>query len=304
MSPNFIRRMLLTLVILVGLWGGFALMRHVRQDNAVALALPKVDTSKVDAVELYRKPDSTKLVRGATGVWTVNGLPASKDVVTTLLQGLADTATSTDLVAQNKSSHERLGVDDAQGQRVRVLAKGVPVLELIAGKQDNAGGVMVRRPGDDAVYALKGALAGSLSHSLDDWRDKIIVRAEPDSIGSVDVTHGKPYLLKRVDKGWLFGTGAPADSSAVANLLGNYREILSSGFPTLTREDSSHFKTAKGHLKIVSKSGKEIASLVVDSSSAGIWVRADTGGVVYKIEPYTWNQIAPAESTLKAKKKG
>ena len=79
-----------------------------------------------------------------------------------LLSGLADTARQTEMVAETKASHARLGVDADSGRRVRVV---------------------IRRPDGDVAYSLRGSLALTLDRSADDWRDERVVITEPTASG-------------------------------------------------------------------------------------------------------------------------
>jgi hypothetical protein len=59
----------------------------------------------------------------------------------------------------------------------------------------------------------------------------------------------------------------------------------------------------KRRLTVFRPGGKPRLSLVFDSTKAGIWARADTGGTVWRLEPWGAAQITPAGSTLAARRK-
>ena len=48
----------------------------------------------------------------------------------------------------------------------------------------------------------------------------------------------------------------------------------------------------------VSPGGRPVATLAFDSTNNGYWVKRDTVSTLYRIDQYTGNQLAPADSTL------
>lgn len=306
MSTVLLRRLGIVLGALVLVWALLALVRRVTQDRNIALDLPRIDTASVDTVSLVRGRDSIVIARGAGGAWRVNGFPAAPEAMSALLQGLADSAPATELVAESRTSHERLGVAGDSSRHIRVTGRGGVALELVAGKRtaDYSGGLLVRSNDGDGVYALRGLLANALDRSDGDWRDKRIIVTNPDSIGSIEVKRGsRSFGLKRLGAGWQLAGGGAADSAAASMLADTYREVSGSGFATQAQSDSANFTRAYGRLRLATRTGMLIANIVFDSTKGGILARADTGGAVYRVEPWIWNQIAPAESTLRAKRK-
>jgi hypothetical protein len=307
MSSELLRRLGIALAALLVLLGLFALVRMLGSDRQVALDLPRIDTAAVDTVSIRGADSDIVLTRGERGNWFVNGFPASPDAVRSLLTGLADTAASSELVAESETSHERLKVDSASGRRLRVVSRDRTLLELVAGERVSGmgGGIVVRRPDASSVYSLRGSLAEAVDRGVDEWKDKRIAVVEPDSLGTVEVRRGaRGYTLIRADSIWKFSGGAAADSSAVAGLLSSLREIRASAFASQAESDSTSFARNRGRLRLLSRSGAQLANLVFDSTSSGVWVRNDSGGVVYRIDSWTWNQIAPAESTLRVRRGG
>jgi hypothetical protein len=305
MSSDLLKKLGIVLGALLGLLVIFAVVRIAGSDRPVELALPAIDTAAVDTVSIRGAAADILLSRGERGSWHVNGFPAAPDAINSLLSGLADTAASSELLAESESSHERLKVDSASGRHLRVASRGRTVLELIAGDRMSGmgGGIVVRKPDAAAVYGLRGSLAGSLDRSVDDWKDKRIVVTEPDSIGTVEVRRGaRAYSLVRGDSVWKFSSGAAVDSGAVESLLSSLREIRASAFASAAESDSANFARNRGRLRLLSRGGAQLANLVFDSTASGVWVRNDSGGVVYRIDTWTWGQIAPAESTLRVKR--
>jgi len=306
MSSKQLVRLAAALGLLVIVWGVLALVRRPPEDKSVSLAIPRVDTAAVDTMVLTKARDTAVITRSGKQ-WSTNGFPADSQSVAMLLAALADTAHPTELVAQNSSSHERLGVTGDSALHAVVHTRGTtkPALDLIAGSRTgDYGGVFVRRNGDDAVYTLRGGLFDAFTRSLDDWRDKRIASVVADSVAAIEVHHGgRGYTLKRSGKAWTLSSGKPADSSAVSNLLGDYRDLRASGFPARAQGDSLDFAHPTASARLLSKAGKPLAELALDSTAGGMWARASSNPAVFKLDTWIWGQLVPAESTLVAKPK-
>jgi hypothetical protein len=305
MSAKQLTRLAAVLVVLVVAWGVLALVRRPASDQTETVALAKVDTASVDSVVLSTAHGSTSLVRGHDKRWRANGYPADSALVESLLKGLADTARTSELVAVEKSSFGRFGLGPDSAQRVVAYSHGRPAFDVTAGKRtSDYAGIYLRRGDQTDVFAVRGQLAEPLAHSAgDDWKDKRVVSIVPDSAATIEVTRGgSSYSVRQSGKRWALASGKPTDSSAVASLLGNYRDLQAAGFATTAQADSLDFKRPRGHTRLLSKSGAVLANLVFDSTAAGTWARADSGGAVFRLDPWIWGRLAPAESTLVVKK--
>jgi len=252
------------------LWGVLAVVRRPPSDRVEHLALPKVDTGAVDTIAF----GTTVLARSGAS-WRVNNYLADPDAVAAMLRGLADTSATTELVAESKASHARLGVSADSGKRVRVVSHGKPVLDLIVGQ-----GIYVRRPNEDAVYAMHGGIASVASKSLDDWRDKRIVSVAPESVATATVQRGAHTITMRRGVG---------DTTKLTTLLGSYRDVRATGFA----DSMSAHPTLRARL--LGKSGNTLADLVFDSTAGGVRVRADSGGTVFRLDTWMLGQLVPAK---------
>jgi Domain of unknown function (DUF4340) len=303
MSSRQLVRMAGVLAAAIILWGILAITRRAPSDAVKTLTLPKIDTAAVDTVVLTKRTDTARLVRATHTQWRVNGYPAATDGIAALLRGLADTTGWSEQVAESRASEGRFGVSADSGQDVRVTAHGRTVLDVVTGgRTSDYTGVYVRPAGQDAVYAVHGALADGVTRSITDWRDKHIVSVSPDSVATIAVERGsRSYTLRRDSHGWHFANGGPADSSAVASLLAEYRDLTAVGFATPAQADTANFTRAPRHARLTRANGTTLASLEFDSTAAHVWARADTGGAVFQLTSWTLGQLTPADSTLKAK---
>lgn len=308
MSGKQLVRLAIALGVLLILWGAAALARRreAEPSGAEAFRLPPITRSAVDRVVLTKVSDSTVLVRKDTSNWTVNGNRAAPKSVADLLNALTDSSAGSELVAQRKASQAGLGVDSAGGTRAQVMGGGRVLADFFVGKRssDFSGGY-VRRTGQEPTYLVRGRLVDVLSRTGEEWRDHQIEAVPADSIRTVEVSRGgSRYSLQRSEKGWLLSTGGKADSARAQDLVAAYGAVDASGFATPAQADSARFARPDRRTRLLRKDGTPILTLLFDSTAAGFWVRPDTGKTIYKLESWTADRLAPAESGLRAKPAG
>lgn len=300
MTPRQLGLIAAVLAALLLLWGAAALIRNRGAGADDGFPLGTIGRTEVDTVRIARPGDSTTLIRRDSATWTVNGHPASAEAVNDLLDALADSTRRSELVAERAASHAGLGVDT--GGTVVTLAGRDTSVDLVVGQRsaDLDGGYM-RLAGDSSVWLVRGGLAAALGRQTDEWRDKRIGGAAPDSVAAIELTRGRrTYALKRQERRWTVG-GRPADSTAVQQLLEAFRRVEAGGFATPAQADSARFGPAERRARLLGADGAPIFAVEFDSMAGGFWARADTGGVVYRMESWTVDRLTPAESDLRAK---
>jgi hypothetical protein len=90
---------------------------------------------------------------------------------------------------------------------------------------------------------------------------------------------------------------------AVANFLNDLADLRATGFATPAQADSLKFAPPKQRLSVLGPDGKPRLRLAFDSTQGGLWVRADTGSTVWRLEPSSADRITPADTTLKPRPK-
>jgi len=90
--------------------------------------------------------------------------------------------------------------------------------------------------------------------------------------------------------------------SRAAELAGAFRDVQATGFASPAEAGSANFARPDRAVTLARKDGTPIVKLLFDSTKAGFWVRTDTGQTVYRVEDYTADQLAPAESAVRAGK--
>jgi hypothetical protein len=52
-------------------------------------------------------------------------------------------------------------------------------------------------------------------------------------------------------------------------------------------------------VRLLRKDGTPLLTLLFESTAAGFWVRPDTSKTIYRIESWTADRLAPADTTLR-----
>jgi len=303
MTPTQLARLAMVLGALLLLWGGASLARRGGgASESDRFALPAIVRDSTDSVIIIRPTDTTRLARRDSATWTVNGHPAAKSAVADLFAALADTARRTELVGAKTASHSGFGVDSAKGARIRIVHGDSTVADLVQGKRGpSLDGGYFRTAGDSSVYLVGGDLAQVLEQTSDEWRDRRIAGVISDSVARIELTRGKrSYRLDRDSTGWKLTPGGRADSSAVAELLGSYRQVDAAAFASEAQADSANFARAERRASLLRADGTPLVALAFDSTTNGFWVRAGEDSVVYRVDTWSADRLVPADSTLKA----
>jgi Domain of unknown function (DUF4340) len=307
MTSKQLARLAMVLGALLLLWGATSLARRGGRglSSSDRFDLPVVTRDSTDSVIITRPADTTRLVRRDSRRWTVNGHPASKDAVEELFSSLADSGRRTELVGGRTVSHAGFGVDSAKGARIRMVRRDSTLLDLVQGNRaQGLDGGYFRLTGDSAVYLVSGNMAAALERSSEEWRDHRIGGVTADSVAKIEVSRGKrSYAVSRDGKGWNLAPGGRADSSAVSALLTDYGDLQAAGFASAAQADSANFTRPEGRVTLLRGDGSPLLRLVFDSTASGFWVRAEGDSTVYRLDTWSVDRLAPADSTLKAKPK-
>jgi hypothetical protein len=307
MTPKQLARLAMVLGALLLLWGATSLARRggLGLSDSDRFDLPRVARDSTDSVIITRPADTTRLVRRDTTRWTVNGYAASRNAVEELFTALADSSRRTELVGGRTVSHAGFGVDSAKGARIRIIRKDSTLLDLVQGNRAaGLDGGYFRLASDSAVYMVSGGLAAALERSSEEWRDHRIAGVRADSIAKIEVSRGKrSYAVRRDGKGWNLAPGVRADSSAISALLTDYGDVQAAGFASAAQADSASFTRPDRRIALLRADGTPLLNLTFDSTANGFWVRATGDSTVYRMDAWSVDRLAPADSTLKAKPK-
>ena len=302
MSTSFLKRAGLVLLGLVILWGLLAVLRRDTSEEIGGLVIPKIDPAALNQVTIQGATDTIYLVRLPDNNWEANGLPAASSVVNELYNAVFDSATmaQSELAARSASSHARMGVTDMGHSRMLFMAGADTLADLRVGNPTETGrGAFVRLGDAPEVYRVKGDLARLSSQRVDDWREKRIVSVAEENVGSVEVSWpGRRYTLTRADGGGWDIDGVPTDTVAASAFFRGYRDLQATGFPTAADAESIDFTRPDGRIVMRGMGGDTLAVLVFDSTETALWTRHDSGGPVYRLEPWYGARLAPDDDAL------
>ncbi len=307
MNPAQFKRIVVVFAVVLLLWGTFEIVGKARDERETASLLPAIERNDLDLVRIARASDTIELQLSA-GTWTVNGYAASSDAVQELFDAVLEPAVG-ELIATGAGVHVRMGVDSVTGKRLEFWSGEQLVAAVIFGKRGRGFNTSYVRPVDElSVYQYRGRLTSLVDRRIEDWRDKVIVQLEVDSVGRVAARRGweqgrgrEGFSLQRVDDGWRLNSTEEADSGAVARMLQRYASVTASGFPTEAQADSVDFRRPDRAITLLGLTGDTLVALLLDSTQAGFWVRHASGGTVYKILQWTADQLVPADSTLRVR---
>ncbi len=301
MNSAQFKRIVVVFVVVLLLWGTLEIVGKARAERETASLLPAIERNDLDLVRIERESDTIEL-RLSADTWTVNGYAASSDAVQELFDAVLEPVDG-ELIATGAGVHVRMGVDSVTGKRLEFWRGEQLVAAVIFGKRGRGFNTSYVRPvGELSVYQYKGRLTSLVDRRIEDWRDKVIVQVEADSVGRVAARRGRErFSLQRVDDGWRLNSTEEADSGAVARMLDRYGSVTASGFPTEAQADSVDFRRPDRAITLLGLTGDTLAALLLDSTQAGFWVRHASGGTVYKILQWTADQLVPADSTLRVR---
>ena len=163
MSEQTLKRILVTLGVLVLLWGISSLLSGrggggtSRADDGVAAALEGLDGTNVESVHIDG-PLATLTLERSAGAWTVNGYPADSSAVSRLWDALEGSEVG-GVVATNPANHERMGVSPDSAWTVELTRAGGGTSSVLIGKNGPTyPSTYARLPDQDAVVVVSGDL--------------------------------------------------------------------------------------------------------------------------------------------------
>jgi len=298
MSPKMLQRIALALGVLLIAWGALALLRRHGGDDPGRLPVPEGAAVAVDRISFRHGRDSVVLVRQGER-WSVNGFPASSGAVESFLGTLGDSSFRSELIARSPASHQRLGVDSA-AKRLTIMSGEQVSLDLRVGNRGpDFEGFYVRPEGSEAAYLLRGQFAELIARGIADWRDKQVAAVAADSVAKVEVVRGRSrWSMTRDGAAWRLARGR-ADSTRVARFLSHFDDLRASGFPEAQELDSIRFDPPDRAVTLLDPEGRPLLALVFDSTHGGaFWVRAASGGPVYRLDGRNAEAATPEENTF------
>ncbi len=268
------------------------------------------DAGAEDSAEPKR--ETVKLVKKGEEEWEIASpitYKANSSNAKSLLDNLGKLKV-TEQVSTSTDDYEKWGLTDDKALHA-VFKKGDEViLDLWLG-DDGSRGQMMRVPGTDGVFALKGYSKYLYSRDLKGWRDKKILKFEDKDAVEVRVKNdnGNFVFEREGEKDWKGQKdGKPIPDfkmSKVDDLLRAYKSLNASDFADDKTPAELGLDDPAATVTIVLKDekAKYVVSVGDNSEGSSRWVKTNTGDQIYSVSSWTADWATAAESKFQDKKK-
>ncbi|HEY9159410.1 DUF4340 domain-containing protein [Candidatus Binatus sp.] len=212
-------------------------------------------------IEIDRDGDQWKIVKPAP-------YPADDTAVRTALSTLVN-AKASDFIADAPGNVTQYGLEKPHLTATVVLKSGEQQSMLFGFKQSEQGkgGIYVRRGERAPVYAVAGYVMSSLDKSALDFRNRTILKVDPEAVASVEVKNsdGK-FTLKRAGADWNViagGKTTEAGIPVVERLLNQFRDLKGQSIVADPMPSAQPFglDNPAAEITLVGKDGKELGAV-------------------------------------------
>jgi len=153
------------------------------------LELPQVDPAQFTALELTGARNITLRKEGTGWIVLDPSKPGAKfkaddGVVSGALSALGEVK-NPDFITDRAERLAEYELDDAKGLKLKALPASGPAVEVVIGKAAKNGGVYVRKPGSNDVFAHQGRLGWSVRREVKDWRDHQVLALKVEDISQL-----------------------------------------------------------------------------------------------------------------------
>jgi hypothetical protein len=165
------------------------------------LELPAIDKDKVVGIEIAG-PKAASLKKEGTG-WTVadptkpdQKHPADEQQINSALDAYKEIKVQ-DLISDKPEKQPEYELDDAKALKVKIVSQGAPSVDLVLGKAAKSGGVYIREPKGNAVFAAQGRFPWMIRKDATAWRKRSMISAKLEDVVEVTVhpKDGDSYVL-------------------------------------------------------------------------------------------------------------
>ncbi len=229
---------LLVLQLLVG--GSLLWYNQQRQTENQQHPLLSFEKSKIDRIVITGGGEENNIatIQKADNKWQLpelQQLPANNSKLTDLLDKLDDLRTGWP-VATTTASRKRFEVEkDIFQRRLQLYQGDTLAAELLVGTSPGFRKVHIRKPDDDAIYAVP-LNSYELPPKNDDWLDKSLLAA--NEINSIK---GPDYALRKTDGNWAFDNSDSSEEKGGSKVA-----------PVLNKEKAKQLASALTSLSVQS----------------------------------------------------
>lgn len=302
------------IIIFLALTGIFVLVRIFRTptlESNLKKELVAIDTTQVTLIKVWPSSahgDEIQFVRG-TMRWTIK----KGDKQYNIEQGAANNLLGymvklapQKMVSRKKEKWNDFQVGDSS-TRVQFIADGNVLADVRIGRvgfDQNAmqqmqqqggspfgggqgmGGAFtyVRLDGEDEVYTVEGFLNSSFDRSINDWRDKSLLRIKKDNVTKISFNYpDSGFVADKREKKWWIGN-VLADSIKLNSFLNQLEFKNASAFaddfsPARQPDISLNIDGATGPLATVQAWNRNTDWVVASTLQAGVYFSTEGSGI-------------------------
>lgn len=264
-------------------------------DGALATALEKVRGLDVQAIRMAG-PDGESVALDRTPErWTVNGHAADSAMVERFRSALSE-ARIARLASTNPDNHARLGVATDDTWRMEIDAgQGEPTTLLVGGTGAGAATVYLRHPDQEETYLVSSDLRTHVRRTVDNWRDRVIVRLDTASVSQVAVTRDEAsYTLERGETDWRAG-GETVAPDAIQGILAELAHLQAQGFA----DEEIGEQAPERSVTVFDGEGAVLAEIQLYSSESAIFRTTASGrNAVFELPALRADRLAPSPEQL------
>jgi len=212
-------------------------------------------------VEIDRDGDHWKIVKPAPY--------AADDTAVRMALSTLVNAKASDFIADAPGNVTQYGLEKPHLTAAVMLKNGEQQSMLFGFKQSEQGksGIYVRRGERAPVYAVAGYVMSSLDKSVLDFRNRTIVKVDPEAVGTVKVKNSDgEFTLKRAGTDWNVMAGGKtteADIPVVERLLNQLRDLKGQSIVADPMPSAQPFGLVNPAVEItlIGKDGKELGAV-------------------------------------------
>ncbi len=276
------------------------------------LELPKADKEQVTALELSGARSAT--LRKEEGGWIVldpsqpdRKYAADENLVSRAIDALGEVK-NPDFITDRAERLPEYELDDAKALRLKLVRSSGAAVEVMLGKAARNGGVYLRKPGSNDVFAHKGWLDGAVRKDVKGWRKRQVVALKVEDISQLTVRSkdGEVVTVKAgansgewsLAEGTQTPTGYRFNAQMAQQLAQQMANLHAQDFLEGEGAEDSATGLADAHdtVEVRLKDGKSVVLHLGrqpegTNGSASVAARLEGDPQVYQLSPYTASQL-------------
>ncbi|MDA3866533.1 MAG: DUF4340 domain-containing protein [Salinivirgaceae bacterium] len=203
--------------------------------------LAKVDTSKIDKIEIINRGGTHMFIEKAETHWNVklNNKKARADaqLVNSLMQSF-DNLKVKKRVGVSKEQWKKHEVTDSLGTRLKLYEDGELAADLMIGRfsyqkrgQSYDMSTNARNYDEDETYSIDGQLSMVVRRDFNGFRDKTLLAVDPNQVSSIEYSYpaDSSFTLAHNEEKWNIDR-QQADSANMQEYLKNIKNMTAQNF--------------------------------------------------------------------------